>query len=256
MDKPGDIKGGAAQTVNCSCVVVYISESYARRNFPNTFVGLPPLVRPAAPLTAPIIPAIAEQQELLGFRYAKTLDEAKKISSNILEQNTPLRVSKIFVGSEMTLEKLNRYNDQLDKLTKEYKLSPHLDEKSQISLLYQSTKKSYGFVESYETRITKINFGHTTATQARLAQRVDTSGFYSIYASKSKADEENVDLATLIDGSIPKCLMPRLAKCLSIMPSLHPSSITKGSSLERYGEFITEEKKSEKCCAIVTEVLE
>jgi hypothetical protein len=37
MDKPGDINGGAAQTVNCSCVVVYISESYARRNFPNSF---------------------------------------------------------------------------------------------------------------------------------------------------------------------------------------------------------------------------
>ena len=198
MDKPGDQRGGAAQTINCSCVVVYISEAYARRNFPNAFTGLPPMTRPAAPLTAPIItPAIAEQQELLGFRYAKTLDEAKKISSNILEQNTPLRVSKIFVGSEMTLEKLNRYNDQLDKLTKEYKLSPHLDEKSQISLLYQSTNKSYGFVESYETRITKINFGHTTATQARLAQRVDTSGFYTKYASKSKADEENVDLATL-----------------------------------------------------------
>jgi hypothetical protein len=33
MDKPGDINGGAAQTVNCSCVVVYVSESYARRNF-------------------------------------------------------------------------------------------------------------------------------------------------------------------------------------------------------------------------------
>jgi len=197
MDKPGDIKGGAAQTINCSCVVVYISEAYARRNFPNAFTGLAPLTRPAAPLTAPIIPAISEQQQLEGFRYAKTLDEAKKISSNILEQNTPLRVSKIFVGSEMTLEKLNRYNDQLDKLTKEYKLSPHLDEKSQISLLYQSTNKSYGFVESYETRITKINFGHTTATQARLAQRVDTSGFYTKYASKSKADEENVDLATL-----------------------------------------------------------
>jgi hypothetical protein len=33
MDKPGDINGGAAQTVNCSCVVVYVSESYARTNF-------------------------------------------------------------------------------------------------------------------------------------------------------------------------------------------------------------------------------
>lgn len=37
MDKPGDINGGAEQTINCSCVVVYISESYARRNFPNAF---------------------------------------------------------------------------------------------------------------------------------------------------------------------------------------------------------------------------
>ena len=33
MDKHGDINGGPAQTINCSCVVVYVSESYARRNF-------------------------------------------------------------------------------------------------------------------------------------------------------------------------------------------------------------------------------
>jgi hypothetical protein len=46
MDKPGDIKGGAAQTVNCSCVVVYISESYARRNFPDAFTGQPTPVKP------------------------------------------------------------------------------------------------------------------------------------------------------------------------------------------------------------------
>jgi hypothetical protein len=38
MDKPGDINGGPAQTINCSCVVVYVSESYARRNFPKSFV--------------------------------------------------------------------------------------------------------------------------------------------------------------------------------------------------------------------------
>ena len=38
MDKPGDLNGGAAQTVNCSCVVVYVSESYARRYFKDTFV--------------------------------------------------------------------------------------------------------------------------------------------------------------------------------------------------------------------------
>jgi hypothetical protein len=38
MDKPGDLNGGAAQTINCSCVVVYVSESYARRYFKDSFV--------------------------------------------------------------------------------------------------------------------------------------------------------------------------------------------------------------------------
>lgn len=48
MDKPGDIKGGAAQTVNCSCVVVYISEAYARRNFPDAFNTNLPVVQSQA----------------------------------------------------------------------------------------------------------------------------------------------------------------------------------------------------------------
>jgi hypothetical protein len=38
MDKPGDLNGGAAQTINCSCVVIYVSESYARRYFKDKFV--------------------------------------------------------------------------------------------------------------------------------------------------------------------------------------------------------------------------
>ena len=202
MDKPGDVNGGAAQTINCSCVVVYISESYARRNFPNAFTNLPPLVRPSAPITpitAPILPVTPPiiPPQLSGFRYANTLKEAKEISANIINQNTPLKVTSTFVSDEMSLDRLNRYNEQLNKLTKEYNLSPHLDDKSQIALLYQSTKKSYGFVESYPSRITKVNFGHSTATEARLAERIDTSGYYTKFASKSKADLSNVELATL-----------------------------------------------------------
>jgi hypothetical protein len=37
MLKPGDLSGGAAQTVNCSCTIVYISERFARRNYPEAF---------------------------------------------------------------------------------------------------------------------------------------------------------------------------------------------------------------------------
>ena len=57
MDKPGDQNGGAAQTINCSCVVVYISEAYAKRNFPDTFNNnLPPVIRPIAPTTTNLNP--------------------------------------------------------------------------------------------------------------------------------------------------------------------------------------------------------
>lgn len=37
MDKPGDRSGGAINTVNCSCTVVYLSERLARRRFPESF---------------------------------------------------------------------------------------------------------------------------------------------------------------------------------------------------------------------------
>ena len=62
MDKPGDINGGPSQTINCSCVVVYISEAYARRNFPEWFN-----VTPRRPLTPSqgITPSIMPEQAFI-----------------------------------------------------------------------------------------------------------------------------------------------------------------------------------------------
>ena len=37
MQKPGDIDGGPENTINCSCTVVYVSERFARRNYPDSF---------------------------------------------------------------------------------------------------------------------------------------------------------------------------------------------------------------------------
>jgi len=37
MQKPGDLSGGASQTINCGCTIVFISERYARRNYPESF---------------------------------------------------------------------------------------------------------------------------------------------------------------------------------------------------------------------------
>jgi hypothetical protein len=59
MDKPGDQKGGAAQTINCSCVVVYVSEAYARRNFPDTFNNTLPVP------SQNIVPVIEAQEAFI-----------------------------------------------------------------------------------------------------------------------------------------------------------------------------------------------
>jgi len=37
MLMPGVLSGGASQTINCSCTVVYISERFARKNYPESF---------------------------------------------------------------------------------------------------------------------------------------------------------------------------------------------------------------------------
>jgi hypothetical protein len=201
MDKPGDINGGAAQTVNCSCVVVYVSERYARRNFPDAFVGgvAPRPVTPIAP--QPIAVSVAQTPLNVPsagpFRYANTLKEAKEIAKQIIIQQTKLKVIKTQFSSELSLNQLNRYNEQLNKLTTEYKLSDYLTD-NQIKLRYRSSGSSYGYITRTQTSLVEVNFGHQTDLDERLIERVskDIYGF-TRYAGKSKVDRDKVDLATL-----------------------------------------------------------
>jgi len=191
MDKPGDIKGGAAQTINCSCVVVYISETYARRNFPNAFTGLPPLTRPAAPFVPPVI-----SQQFQGFKYATTLKEAKKISVDIINNNTVLKVKKAVFSQEVTLEKLNRLNEQLNKLSLEYKFSPQLNEKSQIDLIYKSNKKTLGVVKPGWEQLRSVNFGSKSIGKLS-SQRFEIIDGIKKYSFNAKIDLDKNDLYVL-----------------------------------------------------------
>lgn len=201
MDKPGDYEGGAGQTVNCGCVVVYVSESYARRNFPNTFTAgpVPPNIAPTGSVS--IIPINLGRDiaaDVDTFRIAKTLAEAKEISKNLINTNTVLKVNSTKFGDNLTLDQLNRYNQQIDKLSKEYNLSPHLDGKSQISLQFASSKKSYGFVEWDTQKLNTINFGDKSDSTNRTVERVRVfNPFSRSFAAKSKVDPNNVEIATV-----------------------------------------------------------
>ena len=192
MDKPGDVNGGAAQTINCSCVVVYISEAYARRNFPDAFTNLPPIDRPIAPFNTEILPT-----QLGAFKYATTLVEAKEIARNIIDKQTPLRVSQTDFDSQLTLNQLNRFNEQLNKLTNEYNLSPNLDKTIGIKLSYKSNEDAYGYLKrSKYGQISEINFGHKYANNVD-GPRAELVNGFTKYAEFAKIDTKNKDLYTI-----------------------------------------------------------
>lgn len=100
MEKPGDIAGGASQTINCSCSVVYISERFARRNYPEAFKG-----QPVQPLQGQILqPQIFEQLEI----------ENIPINENLIlstqDKITRKKISDILKNSDGVGEMMNQNN--------------------------------------------------------------------------------------------------------------------------------------------------
>ena len=89
MDKPGDINGGAAQTINCSCVVVYVSEAYARRNFPDTFNNnLSPVITPIAPTTTNLnLSSVAKTELREDLIYSTQEKEINRKINDILSKS-------------------------------------------------------------------------------------------------------------------------------------------------------------------------
>jgi hypothetical protein len=192
MDRPGDgTTAPASQICNCRCKVVFRIMRDAN-GLPMRKLGSQSGAYTVTNGTRQV-PVVQPADNLI----ANNLEDAKKISTNLINQNTPLVVNKTIFSDEMTLAKLNRYNQQINKLTKNYNLSPHLDNKSQITLSFESTEGTYGMVEAYSNRITKINFGHKASFEERIISRVDLSKGYPRYARKSKVDMENADISTL-----------------------------------------------------------
>ena len=96
MDKPGDINGGPSQTINCSCVVVYVSEAYARRNFPEWFNATPRIpatpsqgIKPQIEAEQAFIPTQAKYSDYNQFKneYLKLIKGGKFIDDDEIINN-------------------------------------------------------------------------------------------------------------------------------------------------------------------------
>jgi hypothetical protein len=192
MQQPGAPGAPASQVCNCRCKVVFrimrdvdglpmrkLGSQSGAYNLQNPAVQFNQVNQPFNPIGA-------------------NFDEAKEISKKIIDTNTVLKVDSTIFGENLTLAQLNRYNEQINKLSQEYNLSPHLDDKSQISLQFFSSKKAYGFVQYDSRKLYKVNFGDNYDKVNRITERVSVNQFGTTkFALKSKVDPSNVEISTL-----------------------------------------------------------
>jgi hypothetical protein len=190
MQQPGAPGAPASQVCNCRCKVVFrimrdvdglpmrkLGSQSGAYNLQNPAVQFNQVNQPFNPI-------------------ATNLDDAKEISKKILETNTVLRVGKTEFAKSVTLEDLNKWNTQLNKLTKEYNLSPHLNSKTELKLAYSSNMFQLGYIEADAFKIREINFGSKKIQNPTINRAWVENGKRRV-ANNAKIDLANNDLYVL-----------------------------------------------------------
>jgi hypothetical protein len=138
------------------------------------------------------VPVVQPSDNLI----ANNLEDAKKISADIINKNTVLKVGQTEFSKIVTLEDLNKWNNQLDKLTKEYNLSPHLNNKTDLKLTYASDLFNLGYVRADVFKIREINFG-SRKIKDPTTNRVWLENGKIKFSNNVKTDLANNDLYVL-----------------------------------------------------------
>lgn len=191
MDRPGDgTTAPASQICNCRCKVVFRIMRDAN-GLPMRKLGSQSGAYTVTNGTRQV-PVVQPADNLI----ANNLEDAKKISADIINKNTVLKVGQTEFSKIVTLEDLNKWNNQLDKLTKEYNLSPHLNNKTDLKLTYASDFVNLGYVRADVFRIRQINFG-SRKIQNPTINRVWVENGKIKFANNVKTDLAKNDLYVL-----------------------------------------------------------
>jgi hypothetical protein len=190
MQQPGAPGAPASQVCNCRCKVVF--------RIMRDVDGLPmrKLGSQSGAYTVTNgtrqVPVVQPSDNLI----ANNLEDAKKISADIINKNTVLKVGQTEFSKIVTLEDLNKWNNQLDKLTKEYNLSPHLNNKTDLKLTYASDLFNLGYVRADVFKIREINFG-SRKIKDPTTNRVWLENGKIKFSNNVKTDLANNDLYVL-----------------------------------------------------------
>jgi hypothetical protein len=198
MDKPGDQKGGAAQTINCSCVVVYISEAYARRNFPNTFNNTLPVpsqnIVPVLEAQNAFIPNEAKYTDINQFK-----DKVLKLAKNDKINDNYELVSNKYQTMQNVIAELQGFRGLPKMLSNEEFLK--LSQSNDYQLIYR------GFQAQGDGKLSAQSFINQFKKQDLYASRQNLFGNGTYFANKSQYFE-----AENYGSRNPKNVMPALIK--------------------------------------------
>jgi hypothetical protein len=124
----------------------------------------------------------------------KTINEVKLKALELLKNRTGLNIDDVIVSDKMTLEQLNKYINQLDKLTNEYNVSNEWSKLNSVKLKFQSSGSYNGNIEysNNAKEVYSINFGNRFDLNARNFDLNSDS-----YRPKSRVDFQNRELSTL-----------------------------------------------------------
>lgn len=153
--QPGDITAPAGFTINCRCTVAFIPKRDANGRLIMKPKLNAPVINPVSQLPPPIIPQQQQQpvQPAINFVFGKNNRETAKNLQAYIKQKTGLNISSTRVSTEISTEEFNKKTEQLLKLFDEYKVGEGLDNESDVSLTFSSTKRFLGVVE-FSTGVT------------------------------------------------------------------------------------------------------
>ena len=187
--QPGDISAPPGFTINCRCTVGFIPKRDANGK----------LVMKPKKGVANIQPNVNFQNVVnQNIEVTKPLTK-EDIASNIkslFSNNTSLKVNKVNIPPNLTIEQLTKRQETLQSLTSQYKLSPAINNTYETTISFQSTAKSYGYVRcSNDGRVIyEANFGDRVGDAKYRTFNEDYKGI----RFKSRVDEKNLDQATTV----------------------------------------------------------
>jgi mRNA-degrading endonuclease toxin of MazEF toxin-antitoxin module len=187
--QPGDISAPAGFTINCRCTVGFLPKRDA-----NGRLIMKPKVGGVNLQSNINFQNVVNQS----IEVTKPLTK-ENISANIksiFSNNTSLKVNKVNIPSNLTVEQLTKRQETLQSLTSEYKLSPAINNTYETTISFQSTAKSYGYVRcSNDGRVIyEANFGDRVGDAKYRTFNEDFKGI----RFKSRVDEKNLDQSTTV----------------------------------------------------------